>query len=70
MTMTEFEQAESKYRRIQLGMAKWAGFYRENPHRFAIEYFGMTWMAWFQQILLVMICKFTYTMIIASRGIR
>lgn len=49
-------------------MANWAGFYRENPHRFAIDYFGMTWMAWFQQILLVMICKFTYVMIIASRG--
>lgn len=51
-----------------MGMANWTSFYRENPHRFAIDYFGMTWMAWFQQILLVLICKFTYVMIIASRG--
>ena len=59
---------QNKYDRIEAGMAKWVSFYRANPHRFAIDYFGMTWLAAFQQILLFLICRYTYLMIIASRG--
>lgn len=57
-----------KKERIEQGMSRWVSFYRENPHRLAIDYFGMRWLAVFQQILLYLIVKFTYVMIIASRG--
>lgn len=59
---------EGKYERIQRGMANWVAFYRQNPHRFALDYFGMTWLAPFQHVLLLLICNYTYLMIIASRG--
>lgn len=59
---------QSKYERITAGMANWVSFYRANPHRFAIDYFGMTWLAPFQQVMIVLICRYTYLMIIASRG--
>lgn len=60
--------SSTKYERMMRGMANWTSFYRCNPHRLAIDYFGMTWLAPFQQILLVWICTYTYIMIIASRG--
>ena len=59
---------EGKYERIQRGMANWVAFYRQNPHRFALAYFGMTWLAAFQHVLLLLIFNYTYLMIIASRG--
>lgn len=59
---------ETKYDRINEGMAIWTSFYRANPTRLAIDYFGMNWLARFQEILIYMILKFTYCMIIASRG--
>lgn len=59
---------EGKYERIQRGMANWVSFYRQNPHRLALDYFGMTWLAPFQHVLLLLICNYTYLMIIASRG--
>lgn len=58
----------SKYDKIQRGLGIWISFYRENPHRFALDYFGMAWLRPFQQILIVLCMKFTYVMIIASRG--
>lgn len=58
----------SKLDRIQDGLNIWISFYRANPQRFAIDYLGMRWMRPFQQILLVIILYFTYSMIIASRG--
>ena len=62
------KKIESKYDKIMRGLGEWTSFYRANPHRFAIDYFGMTWMRPFQQILIVLLLKFTYVMIIASRG--
>lgn len=59
---------KSKSERIREGLDIWTSFYRANPHRFAIDYFGMTWMRPFQHILLVLILNLTYSMIIASRG--
>lgn len=59
---------DTKKDRIERGMSRWVAFYRENPHRLALDYFGMKWMAPFQQILLYLIVKLTYVMIIASRG--
>lgn len=59
---------ESKYDKIMRGLGVWTSFYRENPHRLAIEYFNMRWLKPFQQILMVLILKFTYAFIVASRG--
>ena len=58
--------SEEAYRRSQYGL--WFGYWRCNPHRFAIEYLGMTWLKMFQCILLNIILRFNYAMIIASRG--
>lgn len=62
------KEVVSKYDKIQKGLGTWISFYRANPHRFAIDYFGMAWLKPFQQILIVLCMKFTYIMIIASRG--
>lgn len=62
------KEVVSKYDKIQKGLGIWTSFYRENPHRFALDYFGMSWLRPFQQILIVLCMKFTYIMIIASRG--
>lgn len=58
----------NKYDKIMVGLGIWTSFYRYHPHRFGIEYFGMRWMRPFQQILINLIIRFTYCMIIASRG--
>lgn len=54
--------------RVNDGVGVWTSFYREHPHRFAKEYLGMSWMTRTQQLLLNIILRFTYSMIIASRG--
>ena len=58
----------AKQKRLKKGIGKWTAFYRENPHRLAIDYLGMKWLKPFQQALIVMCFKYTYVMIIASRG--
>ena len=58
----------NKQKRLKKGVGKWTAFYRENPHRLAIDYLGMKWLKPFQQALIVMCFKYTYVMIIASRG--
>lgn len=65
---TVTQATQTKYERIQAGLQKWTAFYRANPHRFGIDYLGMTWMATFQQILINVFFMFNYTMVIASRG--
>ena len=64
----EVQNTQTKYEKIQAGLQKWTAFYRANPHRFGIDYLGMTWMATFQQILINVFFMFNYTMVIASRG--
>jgi phage terminase large subunit-like protein len=62
------DKVVSKYDKIMEGLGIWISFYRSNPHRFAIDYLGMTWLKPFQQVLINLFMKFTYTMVIASRG--
>ena len=65
---TVTQATQTKYEKIQAGLQKWTAFYRATPHRFGIDYLGMTWMATFQQILINVFFMFNYTMVIASRG--
>lgn len=58
----------NKQKRLMQGVGKWTSFYRENPHRLAIDYLGMKWLRPFQQVLIKLCFKYTYIMIIASRG--
>ena len=53
--------------KILEGMAIWAAFYRENPHRFAEEYLNLH-LKLFQKILLVMMNYSDYFCYIAARG--
>jgi hypothetical protein len=62
------KKAESKYDKVVEGLGIWTAFYRANPHRLAIDYLGMKWLRPFQQILIWLCFRFTYVMIIASRG--
>lgn len=68
-TVKELEQ--EKKDRIMLTVAKRAGYYRENPHRFANEVLFSKerfQLAWFQQILLWAMFHYNYFMYIAARG--
>lgn len=58
---------KSKSERIMEGVARWASFYRANPHRFAKEYFGIN-LKIFQCILIYMMMHNHYFMYLASRG--
>ena len=59
---------KTRYERVMEGLGIWTAFYRANPHRFAVDYLGMTWMRPFQKIMMNIILKFNNQMIIASRG--
>lgn len=59
---------KDKLNNLLEGVGKWASFYRENPHRFAIDYMGLNWLRPFQQVLINVCLKYPYVMIIASRG--
>lgn len=65
---SDIKYAVPRADRIREGVKTWTGFWRKNPHRFAIEYFGMTWMRPFQMILLNIIMTWTYVMWFMSRG--
>lgn len=58
----------SKARRVMAGAARWAGYYRYNPHRFAADYLHLN-LHLFQKILLVMMNLSTVFVFIASRGL-
>lgn len=60
--------ADSKYDKIMEGLNIWVGYYRANPVRFLIDYYGMEWIRPFQQVLITFMFRFTYFMTIASRG--
>lgn len=61
-------ESDGKYQKIMEGVGVWTSFYRANPHRLAIDYFGFNWLRPFQQVLLNLCFRYTYVMIIASRG--
>lgn len=60
--------ADSKYERIMEGLDAWVSFYRANPVRFLIDYFGMEWIRPFQQVMIMFMFRSNYLMTIASRG--
>ena len=64
----KLDKPDSKYERINRGLGVWTAFYRANPHRFLMDYFGMLWLRPFQQILIVMMFRMSYLMTIVSRG--
>jgi len=68
ISLKEIPKMAINYNKLKKGVGKWTSFYRENPHRLAIDYLGMKWLKPFQQALIVMCFKYTYVMIIASRG--
>ena len=64
---SEKQLANEKSERIMQGVAYWASFYRENPHRFAKDYLNIS-LKLFQKILLYAMMHNYYFMYIASRG--
>ena len=56
------------YLKCKKGLGRWTKFYRHNPHRLALEYFGMKWLTPMQCILIDTVLKFPYLIMIASRG--
>lgn len=50
------------------GLKDLASFYRANPHRFLVDYCGMSWLTPIQKILINILVKYTYVAIFASRG--
>ena len=68
MAQSEKVTKDSKYKKVMEGLDVWTAFYRANPARFLIDYFGMEWIRPFQQIMITFMFKFTYFMAIASRG--
>ena len=49
------------------GIIEWTRFYRENPHRFIIDYLGLQLFI-LQMIIIFMFDKFNYNMLTCSRG--
>ena len=64
----ELITVDSKYERIMNGLDAWISFYRANPVRFLIDYFGMEWIRPFQQIMITFMFLSNNFMTIASRG--
>ena len=54
--------------KIMCGLNIWIGYYRANPVRFLIDYYGMEWIRPFQQVLITFMFRFNNFMTIASRG--
>ena len=65
--MSEKEIANEKSERIMNGVAAWAGFYRENPHRFVKDYLNVN-LKLFQKILLYAMMHNNFFMYLAARG--
>lgn len=65
--MSEKEVANEKSERIMNGVAAWAGFYRENPHRFVKDYLNVN-LKLFQKILLYAMMHNDFFMYLAARG--
>ena len=61
------EVLQDKADRIMNGIDLWAGFYRNNPHRFAKDYLNVV-LKPFQQILLYEMMHNNYSLYVASRG--
>ena len=60
---------EDKTNLIMTTVAKRAGYYRHNLHRFCADYLGITKLKWFQKILLWMMNEYDNTLLVACRGL-
>lgn len=60
-------KSANKYDKTMNQIAKWASYYRANPHKFVEEYLGIN-LKFFQVILFFMMNSMNYFMYIASRG--
>lgn len=60
--------SKSYSKNLEEGVALWASFYRENPHRFIMDYLGFN-LHMFQQILIYAMDKSNLFVFIASRGL-
>ena len=61
------EVAQDKERKIMETVARKAGYYRENPHRFVEEVLGIH-LKLFQKILLWVMVHYNFIMYLAARG--
>ena len=62
-------KANDSYTNLKEGVGKyWGAFYKQNPHRFAMDYLGVN-LHIFQQIIIYLMMKCNQTCIIATRGI-
>lgn len=70
--VTKFKDREnlskSPSENLRNGVALWCSFYRENPHRFIMDYLGFN-LFMFQQILIFAMDKSNLFCFIASRGL-
>lgn len=64
----ELDFSKSREERILEGIAAWAAFYRENPHRFVKDYLNVN-LKQFQQTLLMEMDRNNYAAYIAARGL-
>lgn len=64
---TDAEIKLEKQNKILRGVAKWASFYRANPHRFARDYLNLK-LKKFQQIILNQMFRTVNSIYLASRG--
>jgi len=64
---TDKQLEQEKSDQIMQGVARWASFYRANPHRFCADYLNLT-LKLFQKILLFLMNINTNFMYIAARG--
>ena len=67
VTVKELEQ--DKASRLMNLIAKKAAYYRANPHRFCAEYLGITYLKWFQKILIWAAMKYEAFFFLACRGL-
>ena len=66
--MTGFD-SEGHYNRVMNIVNTRASYYRANPQRFIKEYLGITYLKWFQEIIIYAMMHFDFFMFIASRGL-
>ena len=57
----------TKSQRLMNGVALWAAFYKENPHRFAKDYLNI-FLKPFQQLIIWEMFHNNYSMFMAARG--
>lgn len=60
---------QKKKEQFDFNIATWCSFWRENPHRLIVDYFGVK-IFLFQQILIYFMFKSEMILLLAARGLR